>query len=62
MSTRAAVRAFLGEKTEYVLRCGDTVLQALRHNAGPPGASPLGETVTLSFAEGAVTVLPAGAS
>ncbi len=59
---RASVisRTFLGEKTEYVLRCGDTALQALRYNAGPGGAAAIGGTVSLRFAEGAVTVLPSG--
>ncbi len=53
-------RTFLGEKTEYMLRCADTTLQALRYNAGPPDPSPIGETVTVRFSEGAVTVLPEG--
>ena len=53
-------RTFLGEKTEYVLHCAGTTLQALRYNAGPPDPSPIGETVTLRFSEGAVTVLPEG--
>ena len=53
-------QTFLGEKTEFVLRCADTLLQALRYNAGPPEAHAIGATVSLGFAEGAVTVLPGG--
>jgi ABC-type Fe3+/spermidine/putrescine transport system ATPase subunit len=50
--------AFLGEKTEYVIRCADEVLQAVRYNAGMGGIIPDGETVGLRFADDAVTVLP----
>jgi len=49
-------RMFLGEKIEYLLRCGGEQLQTVRYNAGPGGA-----TVSLRFAEDAVTVLPPGA-
>jgi iron(III) transport system ATP-binding protein len=49
---------FLGEKTEYLLRCADTELQALQYNASPGDAAPIGGTVSLRFAESAVTVLP----
>ena len=65
---RTALRAsvvsqtFLGEKTEYVLLCAGTTLQALGYNAGPREAHAVGATVALDFAEGAVSVLPAGAA
>ena len=49
---------FLGEKTEYLLRCASETLQAVRHNAGPGDIIPDGATVFLRFAEDAVTVLP----
>jgi iron(III) transport system ATP-binding protein len=55
-------QAFLGEKTEYVIRCADEVLQAVRYNAGTGGIIPDGETVGLRFADDAVTVLPEHAS
>ncbi|TMH07385.1 MAG: TOBE domain-containing protein [Betaproteobacteria bacterium] len=54
--------AFLGEKTEYVIRCADEVLQAVRYNAGIGGIIPDGEIVGLRFADDAVTVLPGHAS
>ena len=54
--------AFLGEKTEYVIRCADELLQAVRYNAGMGGIIPDGETVGLRFADDAVTVLPEHAS
>ncbi len=50
--------AFLGEKIEYLLRCGDDVLQAVRYNAGSGEVIPAGETVGVRFAADAVTVLP----
>jgi iron(III) transport system ATP-binding protein len=52
-------RTFLGEKIEYLLRCGNDTLQTVRYNAGPGEIIPDGATVTLRFAEDAVTVLPA---
>jgi len=57
---RASVvsQTFLGEKTELVLRCEDTLLQALRYDAGPLEAHAIGTTVSLGFADAAVTVLP----
>lgn len=52
---------FLGEKIEYVLRCGDATLQAVRHNAGHGDIILEGTRVALRFAADAVTVLPEGA-
>ena len=49
---------FLGEKTEYLLRCGDETLQAVRHSTGPGDLIPDGAKVLLRVAEGAATVLP----
>ena len=51
-------RTFLGEKTEYLLRCGDIELQCVRHNAGADGASPDNAAVGVRVAANAVTVLP----
>ena len=51
-------RTFLGEKIEYVLRCADTTLQAVRYNARPGEIAADGATVLLRVAEDAVTVLP----
>jgi iron(III) transport system ATP-binding protein len=61
---RASVetRTFLGEKTEYLVRCADTPLQVVRHNAGPDESLPAGSVVSLHFAAEAVTVLPGGAA
>ena len=53
---------FLGEKIEYLLRCGDTTLQMVRYNAGPGEVIPEGATVTLRVVEDAVAVLPGGAA
>jgi iron(III) transport system ATP-binding protein len=55
-------RTFLGEKIEYVLRCGDTLLQMARYNAGPGQLMNEGAAVRLRLAEGAVALLPAGGS
>jgi iron(III) transport system ATP-binding protein len=55
-------RMFLGEKIEYLLRCGDETLQAVRYNAGPAEVLPEGAAVSLHFAEDALTVLPKGAA
>jgi ABC-type Fe3+/spermidine/putrescine transport system ATPase subunit len=54
-------RTFLGEKTEYLLRCGDVELQCVRHNAGPVGAIQEGSPVGVRVAASAVTVLPEAA-
>ena len=53
-------RMFLGEKTEYLVRCEDEVLQIVRYNAGPGALIPEGATVYLRFARDAVTVLGQG--
>jgi iron(III) transport system ATP-binding protein len=46
-------RMFLGEKTEYLVRCEDEVLQIVRYNAGPGALIPEGATVYLRFARDA---------
>ncbi|HEY2967594.1 MAG TPA: ABC transporter ATP-binding protein [Casimicrobiaceae bacterium] len=51
-------RAFLGEKIEYLLRCGDATLQIVRYNAGPGEVIAEGATVALRVVEDAVAVLP----
>ena len=49
---------FLGEKSEYVLRCGEQTLLAVRYSSGVGDAIAVGATVALRIAEHAVTVLP----
>jgi hypothetical protein len=49
---------FLGEKIEYLLRCGDATLQIVRYNAGPGEVIAEGATVALRVVEDAVAVLP----
>jgi len=51
-------RSFLGEKIEYAVRCAGETLQVVRYNAGPGEIIPDGTTISLRFAEDAVTVLP----
>ena len=55
-------RMFLGEKIEYSLRCGNETLQTVRYNAGPGGVLPEGATVSLRFAQDAMTLLPKGSA
>jgi ABC-type Fe3+/spermidine/putrescine transport system ATPase subunit len=50
---------FLGEKIEYVVRCGGEALQVVRHSSGPGEAFPVGAAISLRFGENAVTVLAA---
>ena len=51
--------AFLGEKIEYLIRCGDTTLQVVRYNAGAGDIVENGAAVSLRPAAGAATVLAA---
>jgi len=51
-------RMFLGEKIEYLLRCGNETLQIVRYNAGPGEILADGAEVSLRFAEDALTLLP----
>jgi iron(III) transport system ATP-binding protein len=51
-------RVFLGEKIEYTLRCGDTPLAMVRHNAGPGEALAEGATLRLRVIEAAASLLP----
>jgi len=55
-------RMFLGEKIEYLLRCGEETLQTVRYNAGPGEILADGAEVSLRFAEDALAVLPPGGS
>ncbi len=51
-------RTFLGEKSEYLLRCGGETLQCIRYNAGGGEAFAEGATVSLRIAKSAATALP----
>ena len=55
-------RTFLGEKIEYLLRCGGETLQVVRYDAGPGEVIGEGATVHVSLAAEAVTVLPEAAA
>jgi len=55
-----ASRMFLGEKIEYALRCGNDALQTVRYNPGPGEILAIDATVSLRFAQDALTVLPSG--
>ena len=63
-AVRAVVtgRTFLGEKIDYVVRCGDETLQVARYNAGPRDLFADGEAVALTFVDDAVALLPARAT
>ena len=50
--------AFLGEKVEYELRCGEATLNAVRYNAATAMAD--GTAVGLRFAPEAIALLPGG--
>jgi ABC-type Fe3+/spermidine/putrescine transport system ATPase subunit len=50
-------RMFLGEKIEYVLQCGDSLLQAVRYSTGSDAVAE-GTVVGVRLADGALTVLP----
>jgi ABC-type Fe3+/spermidine/putrescine transport system ATPase subunit len=50
---------FLGEKLEYVVRCGDTTLQVVRYNAGPQEIVADGTAVSLRPVADAATLLAA---
>jgi ABC-type Fe3+/spermidine/putrescine transport system ATPase subunit len=49
--------AFLGEKIEYIVRCGDAMLQVIRYNAGPGGIVADGTAVSLHPACDAASLL-----
>ncbi len=49
--------AFLGEKIEYLVRCGDAMLQVIRYNAGPGGIVADGAAVSLHPAADAASLL-----
>ncbi len=54
-----AAHTFLGEKSEYLVRCGDATLQVVRYNAAPGALIAAGTAVSLTPAAGAATVLAA---
>ena len=51
---------FLGEKIEYMLRCGDALLQVVRYDAGPGEFLADGSAVFLRVSGNAVSVLTEG--
>ena len=53
-------RAFLGDKIEYLVRCGSETLQVTRHNTGSGAAFAEGQVLALGFPAGDVAVLGAG--
>jgi iron(III) transport system ATP-binding protein len=48
---------FLGDKVEYLVRCGDTTLQVARYNPGRAMPVAAGTRVNIAFADDAVVVL-----
>ena len=53
-----AERVFLGEKIEYQMRIGETMLGMVRYNAGPGEVLEEGATLRLRVVEGAASLLP----
>jgi iron(III) transport system ATP-binding protein len=51
-------RTFLGEKTEFVLQCADTTLQAIRHTRATRDTAAVGDGVGLRFSEELIIALP----
>src|SRR4029453_14519295 len=51
-------RMFLGEKIEYLLECGNVMLQAVRHSLTGFDRFDEGANVGLRIADGALSVLP----
>ncbi|MEO8485867.1 MAG: ABC transporter ATP-binding protein [Betaproteobacteria bacterium] len=62
LQATVASHAFLGEKIEYDLRCGEIALHAVRTNAGAGIVMPDGTTVGVRFAEDALALLPGASS
>ena len=58
LTAQLVSRTFLGEKSEYVVHCGDQTLLAVRYSSGAADAKVADGAVSLRIAEGAVTVLP----
>jgi iron(III) transport system ATP-binding protein len=54
-------RTFLGEKTEYVVRCAGEALQVVRHDTPAGGGAAVGERVGVTFAAGGISMLPGSA-
>jgi iron(III) transport system ATP-binding protein len=55
-----ASMAFLGDKIEYVVRCADMKLRAVRYNAGPGEILAEGSAVSVRVVESAIAVLSGG--
>ena len=55
-------RSFLGDKIEYLVRCGNETLQVTQHNAGAGAAFAEGQSVALRFPEGEVALLPSAST
>jgi iron(III) transport system ATP-binding protein len=58
LQAKVASRMFLGEKLEYVLRCGESTLLAVRPSTAEAEHLAEGALVGLRFTDGALTVLP----
>ncbi len=56
-SAEVVSRTFLGEKIEYILRCGEAELQVVNVDRGPGSTPAEGETVGLAFFEKTIAVL-----
>jgi iron(III) transport system ATP-binding protein len=50
-------RVFLGEKIEYTVRCGESLLSLVRYNAGPGQEIAAGTTLRLRIIEDAASLL-----
>jgi ABC-type Fe3+/spermidine/putrescine transport system ATPase subunit len=55
-------RSFLGDKIEYLVRCGSETLHVTQHNTGAGASFAGGEAVALRFPEGEVALLPSGSA
>jgi hypothetical protein len=51
-------RMFLGEKVEYLVRCGEALLQVVSYNASPGALFAEGAAVALEFRGPEIPVLP----
>ncbi len=53
-------RTFLGDKIEYLVRCGRDTLHVTQHNGGAGAIFAAGQAVTLRFPEGDIALLSSG--
>ncbi|MBI3371472.1 MAG: ABC transporter ATP-binding protein [Betaproteobacteria bacterium] len=60
VSATVLARTFLGEKIEYLVRCGNETLHVTRHNTGGGAIFAEGQAVALRFPDGDVAVLGPG--